>query len=371
MDLNENIIYINGPINFFRIKNEKKDIYLFSDIHKNINEQTECKELNSVNIDKFLLHFFEKNKSSIDFMLETFKTYEDECENKIYLNKLRKMFNTIHKKNPYYKYLRIHYLDIRNYEYLDQIHSNSQWLIHYLKNNNIYDFKIIDEKLMTIKFYLKKIIEYYENTVEKKNNFQNLLNKIMNKYNDIENKKKINEFLNIHFYKKILYIIQFINDFEMEISNYNKIVKKNTDVQKYFVCNNVNHTKYIKKYNFFNTKKYFDIKYEVTEKINELYEQLNVVKLTLMDCYFLRRVIDKDYIHKTIVYTGFIHTIEYLYFLVKFFDFKIIDYDEKNFYTSKQIENLIYKSDTVYDFINKMLLKQNFTQCIKIKNFFK
>ena len=51
---------------------------------------------------------------------------------------------------------------------------------------------------------------------------------------------------------------------------------------------------------------------------------------TLSFPYFLRRFLDKDYITKNIVYTGFIHTIEYLYFLVKHYDFKIIEINPFN-----------------------------------------
>ena len=160
MDLNKSQIYVNGPINFFRLKNNNKDIYLFSDIHKDLNNQTECDEINSINIDKFFLNFFKNNKKQVDFMLETYKDYQNNCESQNYLFKLRKMFNSFYKKNPYYENLRIHYLDIRNYKYLEQIHQNSYYLIDYLKSNNIYKFKTINEKLDTMKFYLNKIMDY-------------------------------------------------------------------------------------------------------------------------------------------------------------------------------------------------------------------
>jgi hypothetical protein len=90
MDLNKSQIYVNGPINFFRLKNNNKDIYLFSDIHKDLNNQTECDEINSINIDKFFLNFFKNNKKQVDFMLETYKDYQNNCESQIYLVKLKK-----------------------------------------------------------------------------------------------------------------------------------------------------------------------------------------------------------------------------------------------------------------------------------------
>ena len=378
MDLNKSQIYVNGPINFFRLKNNNKDIYLFSDIHKDLNNQTECDEINSINVDKFFLNFFKNNKKQVDFMLETYKDYQNNCESQIYLVKLRKMFNSFYKKNPYYENLRIHYLDIRNYKYLEQIHQNSYYLIDYLKSNNIYKFKTINEKLDTIKFYLNKIMDYYVNNLDKsydtdkENIFENLLDKIMNKYNNIDNKQKINKFLETNFYKKIKYTNELITNLKTKLNEYSINIENSNKKNKYVVCNKnkKDYEKYIYEYSFYNTKEYYDIKYEINNKCNEIKEQVDIIKLTIMDCYFLRRFLDKDYITNNIVYTGFIHTIEYLYFLVKHYDFKIIEMDDKNSYTIKELNNIIKNNNSIYDVINILLSKQSFKQCIKINKLF-
>ena len=378
MDLNKSQIYVNGPINFFRLKNNNKDIYLFSDIHKDLNNQTECDEINSINVDKFFLNFFKNNKKQVDFMLETYKDYQNNCESQIYLVKLRKMFNSFYKKNPYYENLRIHYLDIRNYKYLEQIHQNSYYLIDYLKSNNIYKFKTINEKLDTIKFYLNKIMDYYVNNLDKsydtdkENIFENLLDKIMNKYNNIDNKQKINKFLETNFYKKIKYTNELITNLKTKLNEYSINIENSNKKNKYVVCNKnkKDYEKYIYEYSFYNTKEYYDIKYEINNKCSEIKEQVDIIKLTIMDCYFLRRFLDKDYITNNIVYTGFIHTIEYLYFLVKHYDFKIIEMDDKNSYTIKELNNIIKNNNSIYDVINILLSKQSFKQCIKINKLF-
>lgn len=379
MDLNKSQIYVNGPINFFRLKNNNnKDIYLFSDIHKDLNNQTECDEINSINIDKFFLNFFKNNKKQVDFMLETYKDYQNNCESQIYLVKLRKMFNSFYKKNPYYENLRIHYLDIRNYKYLEQIHQNSYYLIDYLNSNNIYKFKTINEKLDTMKFYLNKIMDYYVNNLDKsydtdkENIFENLLDKIMNKYNNIDNKQKINKFLETNFYKKIKYTNELITNLKTKLNQYSINIENSNKKDKYVVCNKnkKDYEKYIYEYSFYNTKEYYDIKYEINNKCSEIKEQVDIIKLTIMDCYFLRRFLDKDYITNNIVYTGFIHTIEYLYFLVKHYDFKIIEMDDKNSYTIKELNNIIKNNNSIYDVINILLSKQSFKQCIKINKLF-
>lgn len=378
MDLNKSQIYVNGPINFFRLKNNNKDIYLFSDIHKDLKNQTECDEINSINIDKYFLNFFKNNKKQVDFMLETYKDYQNNCESQNYLFKLRKMFNSFYKKNPYYENLRIHYLDIRNYKYLEQIHQNSYYLIDYLKSNNIYKFKTINEKLDTMKFYLNKIMDYYVNNLDKsydtdkENIFENLLDKIMNKYNNIDNKQKINKFLETNFYKKIKYTNELITNLKIKLNEYSINIENSNKKDKYVVCNKnkKDYEKYIYEYSFYNTKEYYDVKYEINSKCSEIKEQVDIIKLTIMDCYFLRRFLDKDYITNNIVYTGFIHTIEYLYFLVKHCDFKIVEIDDKNSYTIKELNNIIKNNNSIYDVINILLSKQSFKQCLKINKLF-
>ena len=163
MNLNKNIIYVNGPINYFRLKKNDKDIYLFADLHETKKDQTECEDLESINIDKFLMLFFKNNKSAmVDFMLEINKP---EKENKIknhinnYIINIRNVFNRIYINNPYYQYLRIHYIDVRNYEYFEQVQVNIQKIIKHFHNNEIYDFNFIIENLINISYYLKKLIK--------------------------------------------------------------------------------------------------------------------------------------------------------------------------------------------------------------------
>ena len=66
------------------------------------------------------------------------------------------------------------------------------------------------------------------------------------------------------------------------------------------------------------------------------------INVTFMDVYFLRRFLDKKYITNTVTYTGINHSINYIYALVKYFDFKIthasyMKYDIKE--ATKKIKN--------------------------------
>ena len=100
-----------------------------------------------------------------------------------------------------------------------------------------------------------------------------------------------------------------------------------------------------------------------------------------MDCFFLRRIVENENnIKKAIIYTGGFHTIVYIWFLIKFNDFKITDYyymnTDKLFGTKKKstsknnfifnLENKIRKSDG-YNDIYDIYFPKKFSQCIKIK----
>ncbi len=74
-----NNYYINGPVSCFRLEDNneqynKKIIYIFSDIHYDVNIQTKCNNIESIDIDKYLYKIFKKirkNDKMYDFFVET------------------------------------------------------------------------------------------------------------------------------------------------------------------------------------------------------------------------------------------------------------------------------------------------------------
>ena len=84
-------------------------------------------------------------------------------------------------------------------------------------------------------------------------------------------------------------------------------------------------------------------------------------------CYFLRRFLDKEYIKKTIIYISMYHSANYLHFLVKYCNYKIIEYEFIDNKSSKELENIIKKTNSwidIYKYIDR------YKQCIKIKQLF-
>ena len=57
--------FVNGPMNTIRLEgkigNVSKIIYLFMDFHMPVNHQTECDDIRSNDIDKFLIQTFDKS----------------------------------------------------------------------------------------------------------------------------------------------------------------------------------------------------------------------------------------------------------------------------------------------------------------------
>jgi len=100
--------------------------------------------------------------------------------------------------------------------------------------------------------------------------------------------------------------------------------------------------------------------------------QLIIIKMgsVFMDCFFLRRLLEKDQIKKSIVYTGLTHSVMYIWFLVKFYDYSIEDYyyiskDKLDKNSIKDLEKKIKKSDSPFD-IFEFLVPPKLTQCVKI-----
>ena len=361
--MDKKILQLNGPVNFFRLKNNEKEIYIFGDYHKNIEIQKECNDLESFNFDKYLRYFFQKNKKNVDFMLETAKSafthYSKLSVNFIYLDKIRKVFSDLKLNNPHYKYLKIHYIDIR----LETIIHEPYNIINYINFYN-FDYSIIQlERINMLYQDQLNIIEKFKNNENAEINKENILDvvfyKIIVKYNNKKNKKIINEYFDIMCYERIKHVITLIKKLILFFKN-NKLNEKSIIVH-------VDKDKEL-------FKQYINFKYDndkLIDKIKELHNKIRKLILIIgtytMDCYFFRRFLDKEYIKNTIVYVGLTHAANYLHFLVKYYNYKIIEFEFIDNISSKQLENIIKKTNSymdIYKYIDR------YDQCIKIKQLF-
>jgi hypothetical protein len=382
MSLDEEYIYLNGPVNFFRLSNGDKEIYLFGDKHVSVEWQTECDELDSVNFDKYLKYFFKKNKKKVDFMLEIEqkpKTAFNKKYNYKYIYKIRKVFQDLYNINPHHEYLKVHYIDVRLFNNIDEPNLFAYDIIDFVNTTKLSDFDYIIKTCSTIVILLTEqlnIINKYlsdENTkVDKENIVDVIMRKIILEYNDPENKKNINKFLHDMVYKKIQYIITSVNDFIEKCKKYQEIFDKYYDDEKFedihVNSNKELHEQYLKHNYFSDSDEYKKIKDSVVEFTADLNIHTLYLGAYIMDMYFLRRFLDKQYIKNAIVYTGLSHTANILHFLVKSCDYKIIEFGFiDNKMNASELEKLIKKTNSymdIYKYIN------NDKQCIKIKQFF-
>ena len=307
--------YINGPINFAHLRgsinNVDKNIYFFMDTHNNLDNQTRCNSFNSIDISQYLYKKIIDAKKPLDFFMEIrLSNINTPVTNKrdIYIKDVISLFKTefinekiednilvrYSKSNPFVK---LHYLDVRDHLELfevldiidDNIKKNVEMLIHNLNNNekkNKYTQKIFDNiilinnKIEIITNNKNEINKNEFNTYEKNIEPQKYyLNKIINIYENKTLKKNINEFIQ-KYYRKV-------------ISKFQTVLEKFiSDIEDILIIDNTTI-------------------YELIETLKEII--IDIYSL-FTDAYLLRRILDKIYVKKCIIYSGSQHSLNCIFF---------------------------------------------------------
>lgn len=154
------------------------------------------------------------------------------------------------------------------------------------------------------KIISNKILDYFDSIYVK-------LNKLTKDKNDIINAKS------------------YINIAKDDMQKYyiNKIINKcdNKKIRRYliiFLENNYGNIMFNLNITINNIKDILEnIESSSYDDINKIYGYMEFVEESIIDlyclfidCYLLRRVLDKNYINKSIIYTGIQHSIHYIYF---------------------------------------------------------
>lgn len=363
MTLNIEQVFINGPINAFRIEgtvdNIKKVLYIYGDIHLYANDQTQCDSIKSIEMKDYLMRGFNKSDKTIDFFLEIQPSYINTIKHKYrhhYILTLRyffmKCFNFDIKKNKIYTStvlpnVRFHYMDIRP---LIEINPDifKDMLLFYIK----YNFEISDES-----------VDNMLNAIKKKSDNTNF---ILDSLFDYSKKKEkyYNENMYSHDYtfdeKTALDIIK--KTYDADNINVKNILKKiiNTNIRpkilKYLSCIKELITLFpeykqsMKSFLFdidsMSKLTILKIKIYKCLKFCEFYDLY--VGTLLTDMYFLRRMLDKQYITNSLIYCGNSHAINYIYTLIKYFDFKLTHFSYSNL-SSDELTNIIKKTEDDFD----------------------
>ena len=358
--------FINGPTNFACLNGTfagvQKEIYVFFDKHLDLDDQTRCKSFNSIDISYYLYTLIKESKENLDFFMEIRTSQLDkQITNKkdIYINEVINLFisefetkkNDVNDNNDnnnenikhLKKNVKLHYFDIRdhlNIFYLTKI--ITQKILKYLNlystndENNKYIEKIIfyidqiNEKIKSLDKNTKEVMTNNNVTYNKINDPNKYyLDKIINRYNNDILGKNINLFLNIH-------CGGIINSIDTLIKN-----------TKYMLTNSI-----------------LMNKEELGKNIDKLSEYILQLYSFYTDAYLLRRIIDKNYVKKSIIYAGGSHSINIIFFLVKFCNFSIIKIQKSKEKNISLLTNKICNSLYSFDIYELFLLKKIYIQCI-------
>jgi len=405
--------FVNGPINTFRLEGEifgiKKVIYIFMDYHADIMNQTKCGNIKSLDFHEYLVKTFDElsgKQRNVDFFMEIVPTdlvNHPSIYKNIYISEVRQVFseafyydpqkNVVGESNTFPN-VRLHYLDVRDYFYFD-IHDmfTSLFQINKLFLDNmdiIHDtMTLISAKVGSFQKELQKSTND-KSTNDKSTNDKNKIKNIptipknieaLSKYNDEEIVGKMSEIVykikNKYKHPEIKKLIGQLIDNEI-LSRIKLFYNKQPDLQKLIDTSKIhlsNHPFHI----FDKTSN--DMDYGLPNKIHKSIDNdfsdliavcdghIGDAYMMFTDLFFLRRFLDKDYVTNGIVYTGGYHSANYIYVLVKHFDFKITNCSTlMPEYTLDKLHGLIKKEKHPID-IRKYIFPEYRIQCSDLSDF--
>jgi len=377
---------INGPLNVVRLEGKingiKKIIYVFFDIHMDVNNQTKCAEFNSIDIVNYLAKEFEAiPDKEIDFFMEG-RTSEFELFLKDiyfkdkYISEVIKFFAS-NFKNKKFNNIRFHYIDIRDF-FAEQVENILRINENILTNLNQYKSSSIDiiitnfNTMKTINNKIVKIIEANGNGKLKNNDSQNQKNmykyifKLNEKYINDNVKEKMKIFKNL-ILKKFQKQNKLIDGIIVKLKEYNTNIKSSFDDYGRRIRNLPDNDSSSEE----KLPSYSIDDHVYIDEIEKIYEKISYINLQifslLMDSYFMRRFCDKDYITHAISYTGSAHSMAYVNFLVNQFDFKITHIAKSDV----SIEELNKKLKDKFDFIKfaRYFFPKTLLQCVDLSDF--
>lgn len=400
-------VFINGPINVVRLEGEvngiKKVLYVFMDNHIDVSQQTKCDDIRSKDIHNYFVENFDKiseGNKMYDFFLEMFPTYlidKGSQRKNMYLLESRDLFlksfsidrkNNVVGKSNNFPNVRLHYIDIRDYiidnydrlfeldGYIDDIIDNGfivQNDIDVIKDTltmeladikTVYDIMYRKTKYENIKLKPTVPTSHKELRKYKSEDYLNrtkqFINKIKNRYMHSNVKKTINGIINNEIQKQFQKYYDHLDNYYTALDNMDSELNVRHDrlyIDRHLVPG------YGKPY--YHTLSLFAKLSMVNSIKSDLVFDIFVY---IMDVFFMRRLLEKDYITNAISYTGSLHSDNYIYFLVKYFDFKITHYSYLKDDDIEKVTQMIKKTDNPRD-LDPYFYPPVLKQCSDLTNF--
>ena len=326
---------INGPINVVRMEGcmngVTKVIYLFMDKHVEVEEQTDCNDpSNSIDIAEYFNQNFiklkDKNKTYdffLEFVPELIAKEPSELffitEPKIkYLVTVWKFFYenikydaSKNKVSSLFDNIRLHYFDIRSvfwYFVLPILN----FIIESIENNDKNIYQYVEEIINAIIELLNKMLQAMKNREAPQKNNIKVIKKYPSgiKFRDASFRKE--------YYDHIVYLMnKFLHGYTNE--NVKKIIYRYVDsflipVWEGDIEYLTNLHTEIKQMNFESFQN-DQIKKRFIDEFKMINFNLFESFAKLVDLYFMRRFLDKEYITNAVVYSGAAHSVSYIYML--------------------------------------------------------
>ena len=407
---------ISGPINVVRLEGEvfgiKKVLYVFFDIHYHCTMETKCENIFSDTITTYLIkQFKEVRATKIDFFLETFPSeliIKGNISRDKYIIELRKLLSQSFAYDPekgevlpskMFPYVRLHYIDVRDYlfentlvaqpGYLNFIFRNMYNAVLIYNNTSIdNDIKKFREELNIFNENINKILNLFFgqkggkqtkiikqrgekiSEEERHENTVNLIKKIKEGYSHPEVKKIISLMLHEYLERGLVEILHKIDKINKLLEKLSKLIELKSSLNPIKPVQN----EYTETPEFMQMARYgvhlddvIKIIVDISFLMNSMYDISTSTSVTIVDTYFLRRFLDKDYITNGISYTGTDHSNMYIYILTKYFGFEITHASYSK-YNIDEINDIVKKTNIGYDFSVLFTPPESY-QCSNITNF--
>lgn len=420
--------YISGPINTIRLEGSvngiKKILYVMMDYHRDLDKQTECENIFATNIKQLMVQSFLRTNNGdkkYDIFLEMYPAWltkikryvlEDKQfygENMVltekYIWSLENLFSRLIGHSPEsdkisspkeFPNIRLHYIDIREYSW-NNINSNLGLVMESINglNNDITNYKLvlIRDTILLVGSQLRSAYDLiFSNTSGKKpiklfptvpksledfskytpadfiDKAREIFYKMTNRYKHEAVREPILKILNTtikdHYetmFREIDLLLTTLDEylkFDFDRMNIPFLFNPSSDVPKERL---VDYAYGIP----------WDIKKDIVDRIQKMtmyvYQFYLNIGVLQVDIFFLRRFLDKDYITNAAVYAGAAHGSNYVFNLVKHFDFKITHASYSKHPIDKM--NSLIKDMESFEYLQQYLFPPVLYQCSNLTDF--
>ena len=392
---------VTGPYNAIRMEGEiggrKKVVYMFMDIHMPRNAQTECLNVYSKDINRYLAETFHELNGAdrtYDFFLEIYPTeykvdsiLKTELISKqgrsrqhdmyiwqvVDLMKASVNYDAAGDKvgtSEVFKNVRLHYLDIR--ETLNQI------MIGVYVNLNcdmLYGSDLpptIFQMLERAKGRSQAFVDLYQKLKADPSTatdstdsadpadlaFAKSIRKLLYGYKHKSIQEAITKHLDRYF-GELSELIVMIEDSISVLQNYDAILNDRT----------ITFTRDNNAYPGIDLIGRLKIITNIQEHLFKLHDKATFAGVGITDCYLMRRILDKDYVTNAITYTGFSHTMNYVNILAGDFEFKVTNVSFTRAPSISELNRTIAKRLAAGEYVIDLFTGSKQDQCTDLTDF--